>query len=279
MRLPELSLAIALLLATSGVVSTQQQTSLPDFKYQVVSIKPNNSEGDGSLEALPNGLNYKHVTLLRMIRRAYRVETFQVSGEPNWAKTQAFDLEARLDGTAAVALGNLSAEQRELVKEKMLQAVLAERFHLTVRREARQVSVYFLKIADKGTKLEAAKNVHADEALTETTESTVLIRKMHGQSATMASLSSLLSSVPWMSVGRPVIDKTGLTGRYDFNLTWSPGADTPVNADDAEAMHASDASGPSIFVALKEQLGLKLVPGKDDVDFLVIEHVERPSAN
>lgn len=272
--------AIALaLLAVAPLQLRTQSPSDPKFAkvvYEVVSIKPNNSDADGSLEALPNGLNYKHVTLARLVRRAYGVEAFQISGAPDWAMAQAFDLEARTDDTVTAALKNLSPDERELVREKMLQIVLAERFHLAVHHEMRQVPVYFLKAINKGSKLQAAMSANTDEAVTVTSGSSAQRGTMRGQSATMATLVSLLSS---MSLGRPVIDKTELSGRYDFTFSWSLGTDTPVSSAGGESTTVSDPNAPSIFTALKEQVGLELASGKAEVDFIVIDHVERPDKN
>jgi uncharacterized protein (TIGR03435 family) len=143
-----------------------------------------------------------------------------------------------------------------------MQALLADRFQLRVRRESREMNVYHMIIAKGGHKLkeqlgEGNSNVYGSRA-------GELI-------AERAPLKLLVANLTGM-VGRPVYDQTGLNGRYDFTLQWTPdmvaGGGSP-----------SSGSGDSIFTALQEQLGLKLEPKKGPVDVIVIEGAEKPSAN
>ena len=143
---------------------------------------------------------------------------------------------------------------------QMLQGLLADRLQLKIHRETKEMPAYELVILKNGHKL---KQATADPGA-HTIWNSGSPERYQGKKVSMAELIFLLR----VQTGRPVIDKTGLTGIYDFELIWSAGDPLPP-----------DAPGPSIFTAVQQQLGLKLEPARASFSIVVIEHAERPSAN
>jgi uncharacterized protein (TIGR03435 family) len=149
----------------------------------------------------------------------------------------------------------------------MLQAVLAERFQMKVHQEDREAPIYALIVAKNGSKLKEATEAGADSLNVERGQ-------IIGHSL---SLQELAKGLTGGNTGRVVVDRTGLTGKYDFTLTWTPDQGAAPPGPDGGA--TENVPGPSIFTAIQEQLGLKLEPAKGPVKTLVIDHIERPSAN
>lgn len=244
--------------------------------YEVVSIRLSTAEesGGGSND-LPNGFDYKNMPLIWLIYRAYGITLdSQISGLPAWVKTDHYDISARVDEDTAAAWKKLP--QRDLWKQQqlMLQAMLAERFQLTVRYEVKVLPVYDLVIAKGGLKM---KEAAPDEKRLMYLKSFSLYGdagQSGGYTMTMTThagtASELAQNLPRYA-GRIVIDKTGLgEKKFDYELKWS---------SDQEAPSDKGGTGPAIFKALEEQLGLKLEPAKEPVDTYAVERMERPSAN
>jgi uncharacterized protein (TIGR03435 family) len=188
----------------------------------------------------------KNVTLKACITWAYRVTDAEVAGPP-WLTDERFDIVARTESGKP--------------QPEMMQALLAERFKLVVHRESKELTVYSLVVAKNGPKL---KRVDPGEGDTTSRRGhlTATRTSMHG-------LARFLGG-PNVRLGRPVMDKTGLDGVFDFELTWTPEGSKDEKAD----------APPSIFVALQEQLGLKLESQKAPVDVLVVDHIEKaPTEN
>ncbi len=192
-----------------------------------------------------------------LIRVAYDVRNYQLAGGPNWVNDDAYDIAAKAEGD-----NTLSVDQ----VRKLLQALLADRFQLKLHRETREMPVYSLVVGKNGQKVQAGTGDQFHMNVTRRPGQT-LIAVSKGS---MAQLSATLSS----QVGRPVMDRTGLKGGYDFKLSFAPES---LQADPNAA--ASDSTAPSIFTAVQEQLGLRLDSTKAPVEVLVIDHVERPSEN
>jgi len=191
---------------------------------------------------------------------------------PKWAATDRYSIEAK-------APGNPTKDQMRL----MVQSLLAERFQLAAHFETREAPVFALTLVKPGT-LGPNLRSHADGPACEAPAASVtfppmcdsfaLIRKSGGalmlagyRNATMDMLAASLASV--VGQGRPMIDKTGLSGRFDFTLEWAPDS----------VAEPSDPVGPTGLQALRDQLGLKLESTKGSVQILVIDRVERPSEN
>ena len=227
-----------------------------------------------------------NLALRRLILIAYEVQDYQLAGTPSWLESEHYDVQAKAES-------NPSVKQME---GPMLRRLLEERFRLALHRETRQLPAYVLSIGKTGPKLQPANegsctpyDTNSPPPVTRPGAPTVfcgfqrtpiegLNRTLDAKGVTMAALATNLSRAYTAALGRNVIDGTGLTGAFDFHLTWSmdPPAATPGAAENAS--HA-DATGPSIFAALQEQLGLRLEPTKGPVEVLVIDHIEKPSGN
>jgi uncharacterized protein (TIGR03435 family) len=235
--------------------------------YEVVSIRPNNSGSSSSGDRVNGGLfSAKNETLLQLISMAYHrltasdqgiVLSEQITGLPRWADSERFNVEAKMDADAAAAAQNLPLKQLMQLHQPLLRAALAERFQLRAHFETRERPVYDLVVAKGGSKLK-------ESSTGENSGLTVSNGNWEGRSYPIEWLAYNLSG----QLGRTVEDKTGLAGKYSFTLHWTP--------DDQQG---SPDAGPTLFTALEEQLGLKLVAAKGPVVVLVIDHVERPSEN
>jgi len=255
--------------------------------YEVASIRPRKFGSGGmiSWDFRPDGFTAKNITLQMLIRMAYGVEDYQISGAPKWLNAETYNVEAKLDGTVADKLRKMTFDQRSVEQQPMLQALLVDRFKLTLRRESKEPPAYALVIAKNGPKVQEARpgdtypngmkdlegHGHGD-----------IMRfgrgLLTGQGVPIAFLVRMLSQ---QQLGRPVLDKTGLKSNYDFTLQWTPDENrTPtVGQQGNENTPPPESSGPSIFTAIQEQLGLKLEAQKGPAEVLVIDHVERPSEN
>jgi len=264
-----LKATLLLLIAVSAPLTQAQTTPPPKAPtFSVATIKPSLRQGWSS-SFTPDSYIAFGVTLQWVIMQdAYAIyDKTRVSGGPDWLTTAKFDIQAKVDDADLDAFKAFTQEQRQ----QMLQALLADRFKLVTHHETKEFRVFALTVAKSGSKLEETK----PEEIRRNPLGNIMSRVTNigtghfdGQAFTMSGLADTLSRFP--DVGRFVVDKTGLTGRYNFALHWTPDntpADSPIVA------------GPSIFTALQEQLGLKLDPTKAPIDTLVIDHAESPSAN
>jgi uncharacterized protein (TIGR03435 family) len=204
-----------------------------------------------------DGVHIFCLPLRSLIQIAWGIsEGSRVIGGPAWIGNTAYNIDAKVGGDDVDRFARQSGAQRN----RMLQALLRDHFNLTAHLDIRELPVYEMVVAKGGPKL---KQATADEA----SKKMMWLRdrdEIDSVSMSLGSLPSLLSR----ELDRPVIDKTGLTGNYDFTLKFTPA----VGA-------ASDSEAPSIFTALQEQLGLKLEPAKDVLNVLVIDSVEKPAEN
>jgi uncharacterized protein (TIGR03435 family) len=185
-----------------------------------------------------------------LISRAFGVAEFQIERGPGWIDTEKYDISARADTP-------LEMSREEL--RPCLQALLEERFRLKFHRETKQGSVYSLLVGKNGPKLTEHSGAGTSAISSSSGSGKADIT---GTKVTMARLSEYLSG----QAGRPVIDNTGLSGEYDFRVEWATD-------------EAIGSSGPSIFTALQEQLGLKLDATKGPIEMIVIDGAEKASAN
>jgi uncharacterized protein (TIGR03435 family) len=221
--------------------------------FEVASIKAGDADARGSSFGTDSDkLTMRNVTLKDCIQWAYGLKDYQVSG-PNWIESQRY-----------VILAKAPAVVPEPQIKVMLQGLLADRFKLTVHRETKERAVYQIVVAKNGPKLDADASPGAFPRFTLNGAG-----HLRGQTASITGLAEQLSK--WLD--KPVLDRSGLSQTYDFKLTWIPG--------DGERLRgaAGDTDGPSIFAAMEEQLGLRLEAAKGPVEFLVIDHVEKPDAN
>lgn len=256
--------------AVPATTALAQSAALPERvspppTFDVAAIRPM-SYGDDARSHISNSprtseFKAVNVTLRALLEVAYSIPETQMLRGPAWAATDKFDLEARSDAEFDGQLAALSVERGKEVKRQMLQALLADRFKLRAHAEKREMPIFALVIAKGGPKLIA------------TSVSAAALSGGRGRISIKGgddALTILAFELSWR-LGRPVIDQTGLKGRYELTLNWT---------EDDEPSTASNASGgPSLFTAIQEQLGLKLESTKGPVPILVIDHAERPSAN
>jgi uncharacterized protein (TIGR03435 family) len=222
-------------------------TSARSQSFEVASIKPNTSEnGLSSTRPGPTELYLENTSLRKCIALAYNVSEDRDSAisAPDWLNFERYDIAAKYP--AGTSLDQVRV---------MLQNLLADRFNLKLHRESKEVPIYALITAKNGPKLVES---------TPFTQGSIGMSNGHlsGKSVPLAALADRLSG-PVFQLGRPVMDRTGINGLFDFTLDWG-----------------SDDSTPSLFTALQEQLGLRLEPQKGSVEVLVVDSMERkPSAN
>jgi bla regulator protein BlaR1 len=280
----------------AGATSQQQSAdgqALPQF--EVASIKPDKS-GDRRMmmRAQPGGrFEMSHVTLKAMIRNAYQVQDFQLVGGPNWIDDDHFDVIAKAEQSGSGDPFRAEKSGQPSRGQLMLRALLAERFKLAVHTDTREMPIYALVLARGDGKLgpqfqksttdcaagaagrgPGAAAPPAPGPAQANGPMPCGIRVAPGNMAVGGSTLTLFANSLGMFVDRIVIDRTGLTDRYDFTLTWTPDqmGQRPPGAPEPPF----DPNGPSIFTAVQEQLGLKLDSQKGPVTVLVIDHAEHP---
>jgi uncharacterized protein (TIGR03435 family) len=238
--------------------------------FTVASIKPNRSGDDRfMLRPQPGGaLTATGVTLKMLIMFAYGVAAYQISGAPSWVGVERWDIEAKTDGVQ----GRLPPDQFNA----LLRRLIEDRFQLKSRRKTKKMPVYALVVTKGGFK--------PKPHLAESSPPRPQVQFGNGSATFKANSVAGLAGQLTLNLDRPVIDRTGIQGAYDFTLEWTPapnegGPEAIGLPPRAEPPRATDSNRPSIFTALQEQLGLKLEPTKGPVDVLVIDHVERPSEN
>lgn len=237
-------------LAATALVAALWCAALGQAEFEVVSIKPAPPDATGrSLNREPGArLKSSNATVKMLILLAYQVMPYQLSGGPGWISSDGFDIEAKaVDGEASPARFR-----------QMIQRLLADRFQLQVHTAMKDQPIYELVVAKNGPKLTAAG---------EGSETSMRIEgrgRMAGVRATMPMFAATLTKV----LQRKVVDRTGLSGAYTFQLRFAP--------DEAASQPDSD---PSLFTAVREQLGLALKGATGPVDVLVIDSAQKPSAN
>ena len=256
---------------TSAADAKTTEVLLPGAVYDVATIKPHIPSLNISFSPLPNGgFIYTGMSLKNLVCGAYDKFDFQCLGGPEWFNSEQFDVEAKPDSALSEQLVKLSWKERTKVQERMQQALLEDRIKLKVHHETRELPIFALVVAKGGLKMQEGK----------TGTPIRMVSTEHGKAIGAGSF----------TVGNGRCSSGNFDG--SFGRATVPGDGThrtgPDRAQGRLRFHSevfgaiglsSDSSEPSIFTALQEQLGLKLVPTKAPVDVLVIDHVERPSAN
>jgi uncharacterized protein (TIGR03435 family) len=240
-------------LAAAHALFAQSQTVTP-LTFEVASIRPHAGEVT-QVGVFISGPTVRIVAygLTGLIMDAYRLQPYQISGLQAWMDSDRYDIVAKAPTEGALTSANI---------EIMVRALLAERFSLKFHFEKRESPVYAMVAGKNGPKLKESTANQPSMTLRSARSTELTLAK-----ATTGRLADQLSS---SGVDRPVIDKTGLAGCYDFQLSWTPQTGGPP---------APDPGGVDIFTAIQEQLGLKLEPQKAPIEMLVIDHAERPSEN
>lgn len=258
--------AAALIFWASGLMA-QSAAPRPKFDaFEVATIKPVDHDPKLGRYITMQGTNRfvgKDYTLKLLIAAAYNLNPKEVSGGAAWIDSDYFDI-------AAVTPGDVRPTRDEQMS--MLRNLLAERFKLAFHREQKEFSIYELEVAKGGPKLKPSTAGPDEPAQL---ISTVYPQRMvlPARNATMGELAALMQRA---MLDRPVVDKTGLAGRYDFDLEWAPD-ETQFGGEIPSA--SADAPNPPLFTAIQQQLGLKLEATRGPVEAIVVDRAERPSAN
>ena len=237
-------------------------------QFEVISIKPAIAGRGIDIEAAPGGrLVCTNMTVKGLIHFAYDVDNYRILNSPHWTDEDRWDIEAK--PPAGSALSQFMPPPRTLPNAEMrlaMRAMLADRFGLKVHTESHPESVYALVVDKAGAKLTPAKDTtkrpHVGIMRNGSMYETAKSHAMFGQNATMAQLAQMLAQM----MHRPVTDRTGLDGHYDFSVEYAD--------DDAELSNAAP-----ILRALPAQVGLRLESEPGSVDVLVIERVEKATGN
>jgi uncharacterized protein (TIGR03435 family) len=249
--------ALAIALLTAGSAFSQ---SLPQFEAAAVKPSPPGIYGKPFGILIGAQFTAKTATLRALMAQAWGLQPTEIQGGPGWLDSDHFDITAKPD----LSNGTPTKEQLAL----MLRGLLVERFHLSVHEATKDMAVYQLVAAKDGAKLKPAENVGAG---TQTKQ--VARGLIGGKGMPMQYLTDTLTSV----LGRPVKDQTGLAGNYDFRLQWMP--DETEHLLGAPAPAGAEMSGPSLFQALQDQLGLRLQATKAPTRIVVVDKVERLQEN
>ncbi|MDQ6664169.1 MAG: M56 and DUF3738 domain-containing protein [Acidobacteriota bacterium] len=258
--------------------SGRAQVTKP-LEFEVASIKSAAADAQGSSILIQPGGVFRatNAPLKLIIALAYDVRIFEINGGPSWMNSDRFDITAKPPAGESPEDDprKMADEQRTEFEKRFkerIRSLLADRFHLVVRKDTKEVPGYALVVAKGGSKLKPSEGEG-------TGNRGIRMQRgvMNGMQAPVEFLTKSLADV----VGKPVIDKTGLAGKYDWKLEWTPDQEQlkPGQTHDNAETAPPDLSGPSIFTALQEQLGLKLEATKAPAPVVVIERVEKPSAN
>jgi uncharacterized protein (TIGR03435 family) len=242
------------------------QEPAPGFDaFEVATVKPTPQDWRGGrfIRMLgPRQFTATNYTLRVLIAAAYRLNTQAVLGGPSWMDSDAYDI-------VAVTPGDVRPNLDQQLN--MLQELLKDRFSLAFHRQERELPVYILSVAKNGPKLRPSQ-APADE-------DPVVISHISPDHVELpvrnASIAQVIAVMQRSIFDRPILDRTGITGRYDFDLDWAP----DEGQFGGQFSRTADQNRPSLFTAIQEQAGLKLEAGRGPVLALVIDKLERPSEN
>ncbi len=257
-----------LILAPWGGAHPQTIAAKPGF--DVVSIKPNQSMAHwSSVAPVKNGrFSARNITARQILSEAYHIDGFLINGAPKWLAMEHFDIEARTE---------MPPPDKDF--PLLLQSLLEDRFQLKAHRDKKESAVFALVVGRNGPKFSTAEHRDCLPGAKPTPGCLGMRFAGRGFTAEYTTMPSLARALSQM-MEAPVLDETGLKEAYDFKLEWIPEA--PETAAAPEGIPVAGQAGIAIdwiFAALSQQLGLKLERRKAPVDVLVIDHIEKPSAN
>jgi uncharacterized protein (TIGR03435 family) len=243
------------------------------LSFDVASIRENTTHDQHTHNSIYNTWSNSRFTatnvpLKMLLQWSFDIPESRIFGAPAWLDSTTFDIEAKSDASVDEQMAKMPPDQAKLQKLAMMQALLTDRFKLVTHTETREMPVFDLVVAKGGPRFKPS-----DASGTTISASGSGVHRIHVQGSD--NTIELLARELAQPVGRIVIDKTGIDGRYDVTLLWTP--------DDAPPPLLNGAPDPNpppdIYTALQEQLGLKLESIKGPVNVLVIDHVAPPSAN
>jgi uncharacterized protein (TIGR03435 family) len=236
---------------------TVSQAAEPPLRFEVASIRPNQSTGDepSNRQVLPGGRFVATATTVRtLIRIAFGTDDNRISGAPSWTDNETFDI----NGTTVNRTEVTTPQQFQ----QLILSLLEDRFQFKFHREPKEARIYWLELDKPGKLGPALKPSTPDAQPNMSTNSNGSRAAMKVSKMSMADIAAGLRR----QAGRPVEDHTGLKGNFDFQIEWAP-EETPDSAD------------PSLFTVLKEQLGLKFQSAKGITEVLIVDQISHPSAN
>ena len=250
------------------------------FEYEVSSIKPHKDDGNnGSLVGpTADGYRWTNVTMRNIVLNAYSTGLqLQITGGPSWMDDLHFDVEGKFVPEVGDALKKLIRDDRLFVQRHMMQQLLKERMNFAAHVDTKEVPSYDLVIGKNGPKIKVSDPKAADNG-------TMMMRPDQGKMVLTAKGLPIAQLARNLSgpAGRPVFDKTGLTGTYDLTLEYAreQNLSATVPGDGVAGISSPpDPGAPSILSAVEDQLGLKLVPSRGPMQVVVIEHMDKPDAN
>lgn len=261
--------------------------------YQQISVTPGEA-GNGIIQTRilfkPDSLMAKNLTLQELLKLAYGVQESQISGGPDWIATARFNVDAKLDNATVAELKKLSPEQQKIERDQMFQNLLADQFRVALHRESRLLPAQVLLVAKNGPKIQQAQpgdtypnGIKGPDGLPagphkfDFGSDGVIVQALP--------LSFVANNLA-MHLNQPVVDRTGLTGDYDFTLRFSPRGETEVHNNEQTGAKETtmrvtsiSAHNAALLSAIEEQLGLKLEPQTIPLPVLVIDRAEKPAAN
>ena len=308
--LAALALLTLLTLPPARAQLTLPRNGEPLPTFEVATIKPA-APGDHSMmvQWMPDGYRIENISLGEIIRNAYNAHSDgQLSGGPQSLLDQRFDIQAKMDADDAARFKALSRDDQQRESSLMMQALLRDRFQLKMHVETRELPVYDLVVAKGGSKLQASAPPPSAPAAPppepgaegpsppqpppppdpshplphKVPRGMTMMRassrgvEMTVSAGTIDQLADMLTGQRDLG-GRLIIDKTGLTGEYDYSLDWTP-AEAEMAPKGADGT-APPSDAPGLFTAIQEQLGLKLEPSKGQVQIVVIDQLQPPSPN
>jgi uncharacterized protein (TIGR03435 family) len=255
---------LAVLLAVLTPPALGQAVAPATPVLEVAAIKPVKNPSPNVQDRTDGRHLYaRNVTVRDLIMMGYELDPGQIANGPAWMATDEYDIDAE-----AVEGVDLNDEQKE---EMLFRELLAGRFKLTFHHEQRPLAVYLLVVAKSGPKLKSADPQGVENSACEHPGICTFKKR---------TLSDFARFMQFVVLDRPVVDKTGIAGSFDFTLRWTPDESQFSRLGIFYRPPAEDSIlPPPLFEAIQEQLGLKLEPVKAPVDALVIDHVERPTAN
>jgi uncharacterized protein (TIGR03435 family) len=277
------SLPLIAILSGSVVAQIERRPA-----FDVAAIKrASPDERGGGYRFEPSGRTIvSNFTLKNLIMVAWHIQDFQIAGGAGWLDSERYDVQAKAEGNPG------EGESRA-----MLQSLMADRFHLAQHREAREMPIYVLALENRSGRLGAglvtAKGGNCTPPVGEfppplekgappycgfkqrlrSQDKSAPLMQLQGSGVTLEMLARILGTI----LDRHIANETGISGNFDVNLEYAP--DNNLLTHTLPETQPPDAAAPSLFTALREQLGLKLIPSKGPVEVLVIDHAERPSEN
>jgi uncharacterized protein (TIGR03435 family) len=258
---------VAVFWISAGLLSRAQSKASEPSRFDVAAIK-RNTDGDYRVyvsDNLGGRFSVTGVTFRLLMRYGYDVQDFQIIGGPRWIGTDRWNVEAKAEGV----VGRLPVERQK----SMIRALLADRFQLKVHFEMKRLTPAYTLLVDRsGPRFQDSANLNGFEI--QLGRGHMVLKK-----ARLAALAAQLTR----QLGRQVVDGTNLKGEYDFSLDWMPAPGEsgaiPGQPGPPPETEAADDDRPSIFTALREQLGLRLQATKVPLDVLIIDGVDKPSEN